>query len=85
MTPSEIFNEGINLMLSGMGFVLFFLFVLIYAIGFMSKVINQFFPEPTQAPSKPKTVQTQSQDDIEHLKPIIVATIAHHRKIQGLN
>ena len=88
MTNAELFGEGVNLMFSGMGFVLFFLFVLIYAITFMSKIINQYFPEPiTQAPnSQPKPVApvASAQNDLERLRPVIIAAIAHHRKKQGL-
>lgn len=86
MTNAELFREGINLMLSGMGFVIFFLFILIYAVGFMSKIINRFFPEPIQSQTAPKPVLTTTlQGDVEHLKPVIAAAIAHHRRIQGLN
>lgn len=85
MTSAELFGEGVNLMISGMGFVLFFLFVLIYAVAFMSKIINQYFPEPLPAApaTKPQTAPPV-QDDLERLRPVIVAAIAHHRRKQGL-
>ena len=85
MTNSELFSEGVNLMISGMGFVMLFLFILIYAIALMSKLINQYFPEPIPAPvSKPQVATPPIQDDLERLRPVIVATIVHHRRKQGL-
>ena len=85
MTNAELFSEGVNLMISGMGFVMFFLFILIYAIALMSKLINQYFPEPIPAPiSKPQVATPPIQDDLERLRPVIVATIVHHRRKQGL-
>lgn len=85
MTPSELIGEGINLMFSGMGFVLVFLLILIWAIGVMSKLINRFFPEPQP---EPKTSQNSTAlsaaptDDFESLRPVIAAAIAHHRRTQ---
>ncbi|MEE6032295.1 oxaloacetate decarboxylase subunit gamma [Avibacterium paragallinarum] len=84
MTNAELMQEGINLMLSGMGFVLVFLLILIFAIGLMSKLVNRFFPEPVLTPPAPIKAQSTQTDDLERLRPIIVAAIAHHRRNQGI-
>ena len=85
MTNAELFGEGVNLMISGMGFVMFFLFIMIYAVAYMSKLINQYFLEPIPAPvSKPQVATPPIQDNLERLRPVIVAAIAHHRRKQGL-
>ena len=85
MTSAELFGEGINLMFSGMGFVLVFLLILIWAIGLMSKLINRFFPEPLPSPITPSNTTALSAaptDDFERLRPVIAAAIAHHRRTQ---
>ena len=88
MTSAELFGEGINLMFSGMGFVLVFLLILIWAIGLMSKLINKYFPEPQPSPKTPQNstaLSALSTDDFERLRPVIVAAIAHHRRTQQFN
>ena len=85
MTPSALIGEGINLMFSGMGFVLVFLLILIWAIGLMSKLINKYFPEPQPSPKTPSNTTALSAaptDDFERLRPVIAAAIAHHRRTQ---
>ena len=82
MTPSELIGEGINLMFSGMGFVLVFLLILIWAIGVMSKLINRFFPEPQPEPKTSPNSTALSAADFERLRPVIAAAIAHHRRTQ---
>ncbi|MGQ0286578.1 oxaloacetate decarboxylase subunit gamma [Pasteurellaceae bacterium 22721_9_1] len=87
MTSAELFGEGLNLMFSGMGFVLVFLLILIWAIGLMSKLINRYFPEPVTQPktSQNSTALSTPPNDLDRLRPVIVAAIAHHRRSQGLN
>lgn len=85
MTPSALIGEGINLMFSGMGFVLVFLLILIWAIGVMSKLINRFFPEPQPEPkTSPNSTALSAAptDDFERLRPVIAAAIAHHHRTQ---
>ena len=75
MTPSELIGEGINLMFSGMGFVLVFLLILIWAIGVMSKLINRFFPEPQPEPkTSPNSTALSATptDDFERLYWLLV-------------
>lgn len=87
MTKLELLMEGVNLMFSGMGFVLGFLILLIFLISLMSKIINRFVTPPplTAATSTTnKSVSIQPTDDLERLRPVIIAAIAHHRRQQGI-
>ena len=85
MTETELFLEGVNLMLAGMGFVLVFLLILIWALGLLSAIINRFFPDPVLKSSTPQPIPSTQPDDLERLRPVIVAAIAHYRRSKGLH
>jgi len=79
-----LIDQGFSLMLYGMGTVFVFLTILVFATGFMSKLVNKLIPEETPkqngntaAPIPPATgVNTPSPQVLEAIKQ----AIASHRQ-----
>lgn len=60
-TPMPLLEQGIDLMLYGMGVVFVFLAVLVTAITLISFIIHRFWPEG-------EAVETLSEDSVPSLK-----------------
>ncbi|MDE1462945.1 OadG family protein [Spartinivicinus poritis] len=77
---SELLNEGLNLMLFGMGFVFLFLTLLVFATGMMSRLITKYSHDeipPVSQPTASATVVAKQQD--EQLVAVISAAIKQYR------
>lgn len=77
MEALEALGHGVRLMVVGMVFVMVFLTLLIYAIAFVSRLINGVDSKAVALNSAPK-------DEVEDLakKAALVAAVHHHRQMQ---
>lgn len=74
-----IMQQGLDLMLFGMGTVFVFLTVLVIATTIMSSAVQRFFPEPEPALPSPNATAPTGVNDPK-LLAIIKAAIEQHRK-----
>ena len=79
---NSLIQQGLNLMLFGMGTVFIFLTILIFATGGMSKVILRWFPEKIIEPPAPrKKAKSASGASIAPATlKILQAAVDQHRK-----
>ena len=75
----QIINQGVELMLYGMGTVVLFLALLVVATGVMSRLLARYLPEaePVAAPPPQRTAHP-AQPDAE-LVAVITAAVHRHR------
>jgi len=73
----DLFQQGVDLMLYGMGTVFAFLILLVGAIYLMSTVITRFFPEPVQPAAVVRMAPAAVVEP--RLQSVIQAAIDKHR------
>jgi len=79
----DILRQGWELMVFGMGTVVVFLGLLVLATGWMSRLVNRWFPEPVTAVEE--AIRRLHEHDHDRTGPdvatvaAITAAIHHHR------
>ncbi len=80
MNEVSIIYEGLTLMCLGMGFVCFFLLLMIGAIRVLTNVAAKIQPTPELAPATQPAQTTVAQDD--SIVAAIAAALHHHKQKQ---
>lgn len=78
---NDLFMQGVELMILGMGFVFVFLVLLVFFMVFMSFIVNKYLPEPIpvpQAQKKPKSSIKKSTND-DAMVAALTAVSIHHK------
>ena len=73
----DLFQQGVDLMLFGMGTVFAFLILLVGASYLMSWVITRFFPEPVQPEAAVQMTPVAAVES--RIQAVIQAAIDKHR------
>lgn len=75
-----LLEDGIGLMVLGMGFVFLFLVVLIFATGYMSRLLNHFFPEALVSKAPVTMVKKPASSGVDaQMTAVITAAVHQHR------
>ncbi len=76
---ASIVEQGVELMLFGMGTVIVFLGLLVLATTVMSRLVSRYFPEPEPAPAPVRVAGPTSAAPDDELVAVISAAIHQHR------
>jgi oxaloacetate decarboxylase gamma subunit len=81
---NELFQQGVQLMIYGMGTVFVFLAVLVLVTISMSYIVNRFFPDavPSVEPKAQTARQAPQSGDDSTLLAVITAAIHQYRSNQ---
>lgn len=75
----NLLSEGLELMVFGMGFVIVFLTVLVFATTFMSKIVGKYFPEAPAVPKAKKAVAAAPAGNDDELIAVMTAAVHKYR------
>ncbi len=76
---ASIVEQGVELMLFGMGTVIVFLGLLVLATTVMSRLVSRYFPEPEPAPAPVRVAGPTSASPDDEVVAVISAAIHQHR------
>lgn len=79
MESSSLMNEGLTLMVFGMGFVFVFLTLLVFVTGLMSRFVERYLPEPVPVAPAPAAPAPVAAADDGQLVAVISAAIKQYR------
>lgn len=81
----DLMTKAVELMVAGMGFVFVFLIILVFATGWMSKVVAKFAPPEPATPArtpraKPSAPASVDPDTAEAIKQAVAKFRSRHKK-----
>jgi oxaloacetate decarboxylase gamma subunit len=79
---STLFDQAIELLIFGMGTVYVFLILLVIAVNWMSRFIENFFPEPAPLEVPIKKIKEPAAEVDKTTLAVIQAAIRQHREKQ---
>ncbi|MBU2886826.1 OadG family protein [Gilvimarinus agarilyticus] len=76
-----LLQQGIDLMIYGMGTVIVFLTLLVFATGIMSRFMLRYFPDPVVVEPKKSRAPAANGAAVEpHIQRVIEEAVRQHRQ-----